>query len=135
MLNRKQVIVLMLGIALMVLSELFPPWKHTDGNTSADCRAGYHYYKNKPALKTKEEFLRCFPYYKDTLNLTPETFHVSTSISCLQLFAQRMLLSWLLLSLMIALHKARTLFSWLIIFFIIGVLVVGSSIFLLWLST
>jgi hypothetical protein len=132
MLNRKQVIILVIGIALMILSELFPPWKHIDGDTSAVCLAGYHYYKNKPELKTNEEILRCFPYYQKQPRSFPYTYHISTSKSYLRLYAQRMLLSWLMLSLMIAFHKARTLFGWLVIFLFCGLLVVGATFLLLW---
>ena len=121
----------MVGIALMILSELFPPWKHTDSSASVDCRAGYYYYKNQPALKTKEEVLRCFPYHRNTPNFTLETFHVSTSINRLQLHAQRMLMFWLILGLLVAFHKTRSLLSWALIFAVSGVIIVGLTLLLL----
>lgn len=44
MLNRKQVIVLITGIALIILSELFPPWLRDGADVQGEISCGYHYH-------------------------------------------------------------------------------------------
>ena len=60
-LNRKQKLVLLIGIALIVLSELFPHWVYFDANTSGHRPIGYQYYANPPQLKSWEEMLKLYP--------------------------------------------------------------------------
>jgi hypothetical protein len=52
--------VIVAGLALFALSELFPPWLYEDENTSAVRPAGYHFYKSPPLLKTPPEMKKIF---------------------------------------------------------------------------
>lgn len=60
-LNRKQKLILLTGITLIALSELFPPWVYFDSASSGHRHAGYHFFMNKPALKSREEMLELYP--------------------------------------------------------------------------
>jgi hypothetical protein len=60
-LNQRQKLILFFGIALIVLSELFPPWVYFDSESSKHRHAGYHFFMNKPGLKSREEMLELYP--------------------------------------------------------------------------
>jgi hypothetical protein len=60
--NRKQVIILTAGIALLTFSELFLPWRYTDNLTSAERSAGYHFITAKPPQKNADELRALFAY-------------------------------------------------------------------------
>lgn len=60
-LNQKQKLVLVLGITLIALSEIFPPWVYFDSESSGHRHAGYHFFMNKPGLKSREEMLELYP--------------------------------------------------------------------------
>ncbi len=61
LLNKKQKLALLTGITLIALSELFPPWAYFDSASSGHRHAGYHFFMNKPALKSREEMLELYP--------------------------------------------------------------------------
>lgn len=60
-LSKKQKLVLLFGMALFVLSALFPPWVYFDSDSSGHRHAGYHFFMNKPGLKSREEMLELYP--------------------------------------------------------------------------
>ncbi len=60
-LNKKQTLILIFGIAVFVLSELFPHWVYFDAMTSGHRQIGYRYYANTPQLKGPEEMLKLYP--------------------------------------------------------------------------
>mgnify|MGYP000479350588 CR=1 FL=1 len=60
-LNKNQKLVLLFGLVLAVLSELFPHWVYFDSMTSGHRPIGYRYYANPPQLKSPEEMLKLYP--------------------------------------------------------------------------
>lgn len=54
--------VLLAGIALFFLSEIFPPWYYEDGMTSARRPAGYHFLLSKPKLRSPAEMKKLFSF-------------------------------------------------------------------------
>lgn len=90
-------ILLIVGaLGLWGLSELFPPWKYVDGNTSATRSAGYHFYKSPPAVKSPVEMKRLFQRREGDF---PLSIHVHRNY--LQSKAQRIVLAGLALNLLI----------------------------------
>jgi hypothetical protein len=83
------------AFGLWGLSELFPPWEYLDGNTSARRRAGYHFYKSPPPVKSPEEMKHLF-HRRDGDRLPPLSIQVHRDP--LQLIAQRIVLAWLALN-------------------------------------
>jgi hypothetical protein len=83
------------ALGLWGLSELFPPWEYLDGNTSASRRAGYHFYKSPPTVKSPEEMKHLF-HRRDGDRLPLLLIHVHRDP--LQLIAQRIVLAWLALN-------------------------------------
>lgn len=59
--NKKQILIFVIGITLFVLSELFPHWVYFNRNTSGHRPIGYRYYANPPQLKSREEMLELYP--------------------------------------------------------------------------
>jgi hypothetical protein len=88
-------LVLVGGLSLWGLSELFPPWAYVDGNTSAVRSAGYHFYKSPPPVKSPDEMKHLFNR-QDGDRLLPLLIHVRRAP--LQLIAQRIVLVWLALN-------------------------------------
>jgi hypothetical protein len=84
------------GLGLWGLSELFPPWQYIDGNTSASRSGGYHFYKSPPPVKSPEEMKNLF-HRRD--GDWPLSIHVRRDY--LQLSAQRIVLVWLALNALI----------------------------------
>jgi hypothetical protein len=84
------------ALGLWGLSELFPPWKYVDGNTSATRSAGYHFYKSPPVVKSPEEMKTLFQRREGDF---PLSIHVHRNH--LQSMAQRIVLFWLALNLLI----------------------------------
>ena len=83
------------ALGLWGLSELFPPWEYFDGNTSASRRAGYHFYKSPPPVKSPEEMKHLFHRRDgDRMPLLIIQVHRDS----LQLIAQRIVLAWLALN-------------------------------------
>jgi len=83
------------AFCLWGLSELFPPWEYFDGNTSASRRAGYHFYKSPPPVKSPEEMKHLF-HRRDGDRLPPLIIQVQRDR--LQLISQRIVLVWLALN-------------------------------------
>lgn len=83
------------GLGLWGLSELFPPWEYLDGNTSARRSAGYHFYKSPPPVKSPEEMKHLF-HRRDGDRMPPLSIHVQRDP--LRLIAQRLVLAWLALN-------------------------------------
>src|SRR6185503_13763856 len=81
------------GLGLWGLSELFPPWEYLDGNTSASRSAGYHFYKSPPSVKSPEEMKRVFHRRDGDF---PLSIHVYRDR--FQTRAQRIVLAWLVLN-------------------------------------
>jgi hypothetical protein len=81
------------GLGLWGLSELFPPWRYLDGNTSQSRSAGYHFYKSPPALKSPAEMKQLFDRRDDEIPLS-----IQVRRNYLQSIAQRMVLAWLTLN-------------------------------------
>ena len=81
------------GLGLWGLSELFPPWQYRDGNTSASRSAGYHFYKSPPTVKSPEEMKHLFNRRDGD---RPLSIHVHGDR--FQLIAQRIVLVWLALN-------------------------------------
>src|SRR5262245_29694461 len=102
-LNKGQKRVLLLGMALMILSELFPPWLYIDNNTSAKRSAGYHFIAIPPTVKSPEEMRMIFPqsYSWDAM---------SVSKNRARLYLQRMFIPLLTIGLF-AFFKDRLSFS------------------------
>ena len=58
--NRKQLYILLVGVFLFTLSELFPAWVYEDENTSVRRSAGYHFRFTPPQLKSPTEMRKIF---------------------------------------------------------------------------
>lgn len=58
--NSRQFAIILLGLAIFLCAELFPPWLYVDKSLSgARRRAGYHYVKNPP-VKNRTELEQIF---------------------------------------------------------------------------
>ena len=53
--NNKQRRTVVIGLAVVLLIVLFPPWLYFDGNTSNQASAGYRFLLNRPNPSTYEE--------------------------------------------------------------------------------
>ena len=89
----RPLVVVVAGLGLWGLSELFPPWKYLDGMTSASRSAGYHFYKSPPPVKSPEEMMRLFNRRDGDLPLS-----IQVRRNYLQSYAQRIVLTWLALN-------------------------------------
>ena len=99
----KPLIVVVIGLGIWGLSELFPAWEYLDGNTSASRSAGYHFYKSPPPIKSPEEMERLFNRSSDRGRIgNARAAHVPLSIHVhrdrFQTIAQRTVLLWLTLN-------------------------------------
>ena len=123
-------IVVVFGVALLILAELFRPWNYKDGNTSSQCSAGYHFYQNKPALKTRDELLKCFKYRQNTSSYQGFKINsVSISENFLRVLAQRVILILLTLSWVMILRKEKSWQLKVLIGVLFGIVI---GIFVLW---
>jgi hypothetical protein len=82
--------VVIAGLILLTLSELFPPWVYEDENTSGVRSAGYHFYKSPPAVKSAAEMKKIFNYRDGE-----STQFMWVHRDSLQIDAQRVVLAWL----------------------------------------
>ena len=121
MLNKGQKRVLLLGTALMILSELFPPWRYIDNITSAERSAGYHFITTSPTVKSPEEMQKIFPQYDSW-----ESIRVSKNR--FRLLLQRMSIPLLTIGLF-AFFKDRLSFSLKILSTLIILTGIGFAIF------
>lgn len=71
--NRKQIIILVVGIVLIFVSELFPHWYYEDVDTSAKRTAGYHFITTTPAKKSADELRLLFAYSNEYPRRFPES--------------------------------------------------------------
>ena len=136
MVNNKQAIGLIIGVALLILAELFPPWEFIDNNSSARCWAGYHFYNSPPQIKNKEELLKCFPYYSKEQDIGGTIRFVRVKRVSILNFVQRIILSWLTVSFLICFwrYESRRIVNLVIIFGVVGLLVGFLGILILWLE-
>jgi hypothetical protein len=59
--NPKQRAVLIIGIILLFVIELFPPYLYEDSQTSRQYSAGYHFIlSSEPNLKSEDEMIKMF---------------------------------------------------------------------------
>ena len=86
----KPIAVIIAGLLLLALSELFPPWVYEDENTSGVRSAGYHVYKSPPAVKSSAEMRKIFNYRNGEA-----TQFIWVHRDGLQILAQRIVLAWL----------------------------------------
>jgi hypothetical protein len=97
---RKQWTILLLGIALFGLSELFPPWVYKDEDTSVRRSAGYHFFNSPPKLKSPAEMRVVFSLHPND----PTTF-IGVHQNGLRLYVQRILLIVLTPGIMLSLSN------------------------------
>ena len=100
--NRKQRAVLILGIVLFTLSELFPPWLYVDDQSSTMRSAGYHYRFSPPALKSPAEMMRLFPFPGDD-----PAEYIEVRLDKLRLYIQRVIITSLAIGLLLVWRERR----------------------------
>ena len=86
----KPVAVIIVGLVVLTVSELFPPWVYEDENTSGVRSAGYHFYKSPPAVKSPDDMKKIF-HYRDGETTQFMSVHRDSE----QILAQRVVLAWL----------------------------------------
>ena len=102
--NRRQWAVLIFGLALFSLSELFPPWLYEDGVNSAEQSAGYHLvFGHDPKVKTQAEMKRIFSLPPEQ---EPHGFSIRKDI--FRLYGQRLSLLFLMSGLVTLLSKRKS---------------------------
>src|SRR5882762_6578326 len=89
----KPVAVIVAGVVLFAISELFPPWVYEDENTSVRRTAGYDFYKSPPPLKSPSEMKNIF-----NLRDGNPTKFMWVHRDGIQLLGQRIVLVWLTLN-------------------------------------
>src|SRR5436309_14151598 len=104
-LNTKQRIILLLGVAFFLLSELFPPWLYVDEYDSAQRSVGYHFLYAPPLVKSSNEMKEIFSIPADSseehlFRVKVDTFH---------LFAQRIIIVFLTGGLLLILKDRKSL--------------------------
>ncbi|MDQ3012628.1 MAG: hypothetical protein M3X11_18195 [Acidobacteriota bacterium] len=107
-LNKRQKQILLFGIALIALSELFPPWVYFNRMTSGKRSAGYHFFKNKPEVKSRAEMLEMFPDSEERYDLMQA---IEVQRDSIQILLQRLFLSLFTLVLII-LFKNNLSLGW-----------------------
>jgi hypothetical protein len=108
--------VIIAGLLLLALSELFPPWVYEDENTSGVRSAGYHFYKSPPAVKSPAEMKKIF-----NLRDGESTQFMRVHSDDLQILAQRGVLAWLFYNgLILSLARSRLIRVLFGIFFGVG---------------
>ena len=101
--NTKQRVVLILGIVLFTLSELFPPWLYVDQRFSGKLSAGYHYRFSPPPVKWPDEMRQRFPYPEDD-----PAQYVIVRIDYLLLYIQRTIITSLAIGLLLVCRERRS---------------------------
>lgn len=102
--NDKQLGVLLIGIALFTLSELFPPWLYKDGWNSAERPAGYHFiFSPEPEVKSQAEMKKIFSVPDGD---PPHGFSVRRDTG--RLYGQRLIILFLMVGLLFVLSKRRS---------------------------
>jgi hypothetical protein len=100
--NRKQSLVLLAGLSLLILSELFPPWLYEDENTSAVRSAGYHFVTSPPKVRSSEEMKSLF-----ALRDSETTQFIWVHKDGIRLMGQRIILLFLIPGLWVVLFDRR----------------------------
>jgi hypothetical protein len=100
--NTKQRAVLILGIALFTLSELFPPWLYVDQRFSGKLSAGYHYRFNPPPMKWPDEMRQLYPFPEDD-----PAQYIRVRIDYLLLYIQRIIITSLAIGLLLVWRERR----------------------------
>jgi hypothetical protein len=104
-LNKRQIQILLFGIALIAFSDLFPPWVYFDAMTSGQRSAGYHFLQKKPEAKSRAEV---FGSTREGLDLTQ---NLEVKPDRLRIDLQRLFLSLFTLALII-LFKNKPSLGW-----------------------
>lgn len=107
-LNKRQKRILLLGLALLALSELVPYWLFFDVMTSGKRSAGYHFFTKNPKVEGPAEMLKLFP---DHLAGDDVTKYIEVKRDGFRTFLQRLFLSLFTLALII-LFKYALSFGW-----------------------
>jgi hypothetical protein len=98
--NRTQRNVLLIGILLILLMLIFPPWKYFDGNTSDHTSAGYHFFRTPPPLKSAEEIFGMSGWIA-------ERARISVHLDAIRLIAQLLIVAPITLGLLLLLKDRR----------------------------
>jgi hypothetical protein len=116
--NTKQRAVLILGIVLFTLSELFPPWLYVDDRFSTKRSAGYHYRFSPPAVKSPAEMRQLFPFPGDD-----PVQYISVRIDKLLLLIQRIFVTSLTIGLLLVWSERRPklIFAAGVVFLCVGI--------------
>lgn len=88
--NWKLLLVVVSGLGICALSELFPAWQYIDGNTSAVRSAGYHLYNSPPSVKSTAEMKKLFHWEDRDLPMA-----IRVRRDYFQSFSQRVVVAWL----------------------------------------
>jgi hypothetical protein len=100
--NTKQRVVLILGIMLFTLSELFPPWLYVNVRFSWKRPAGYHYRFSPPPVKWPGEWRRMSPFTEDD-----PAQYIEVRIDYLLLYIQRIIITSLAIGLLLVWRERR----------------------------
>ncbi len=116
--NTKQRAVLILGIVLFTLSELFPPWLYVDYRFSTKRSAGYHYRFSPPALKSPGEMRQLFPFPGDD-----PAQYVEVRLDKLRLYIQRIIITSFAIGLLLVWRERRPklIFAAGVVFLCVGI--------------
>lgn len=104
--NLTQQIVLGTGIVVMILSELFLPWRYVDDMTSAERSAGYHFITSQPAVKSRDEMLKIYGGAHIVDSVFPQSVHVS--VDKRRLFPQRLFILLITVGLLLFSKSSRS---------------------------
>jgi hypothetical protein len=129
LMNRTRWIILLTGVVLFGLSELFPPWVYEDENTSVRRSAGYHLFNRPPKLKSPPEMRAIF-----SLRPSEPTKFMWVHLNGGRLLAQRLFLVAATPGLIFALANRRSLIKILlaILFLIPAICFLGLFAFDVW---
>lgn len=129
LMNRKQWTLLLAGIVLFGLSELFPPWVYEDENTSVRRSASYHLFNSPPKVKSPAEMRAIFSLRPDE----PTKF-MWVHLNGLRLYVQRFVLIAATPGLMLVLANRRSLIKIIlaILFLIVGLCFFALFAFDVW---
>jgi hypothetical protein len=104
-LNSKQKRILQIGVILIALSVMFPPWRYEDGWTSAERPAGYHFvFGGVPKVKPQAEMREIFSIPEDG---HPHGFSIKPDLP--GLFGQFFIILLSAVGLMLIFSEQRTL--------------------------
>lgn len=128
MMNANQRMILGVGILLISLSELFPPWAYFNRMTSGRRSAGYYFFTNKPEVKSRDEMLGMFP---ESIGAYDVMQAIEVKRDGIRILLQRLFLSLFTLALII-IFKNKLSLGWMILAALI--LCLGLPPFYFWLG-